>query len=202
MLLLTGILPKLKSDPVGDTSVFTSAQVAASGGHTHTSGPDLGPGLPWDHHSSGDHSRDVRRPQLGATVTAPTRERTMPPHSLQGRGATPNLTPTAKGHPPPGLTDSLKLIDRVVELAALPASLKDRLASGWLVTRRKQKQKGHGDSGPLALTPAEDEKMTKLSLVRGLSDDPPPSPKKTGKDASVTSDHESDGPPPPSMPHG
>lgn len=48
MLLLTGILPKLKSDPVGDTREFTSAQVAASGGHTHTSGPDLGPGLPRD----------------------------------------------------------------------------------------------------------------------------------------------------------
>lgn len=168
MLLLTGILPQLKSDPVGDTSTFTSAQVAASGGHTHTSGPALGPGLPRDlplRPVPLSGTRGIHR--LSTTVRAPTGERTTPPHTLEGRGATPQPHARWKGSPPPSLIGTLKLIDWVVERAALPASLKDGLAGGWLVTCQEQKRKGRGDSGPLALTLAEDEKMAKPSLVRG-----------------------------------
>lgn len=65
----------------------------------HTSGPALGPGLPRDlplRPVPPSGTRGIHR--LSTTVGAPAGERTPPPHTLEGRGATPNLALGVKGH--------------------------------------------------------------------------------------------------------
>lgn len=137
MLLLTGILPKLKSDPARDTVYIykgikrpvwmSQACLYSQMAWTQPPGPTAGLGQGrgkqpvWDHsHHHGSH--------LGEEETAP--------HLVGDREPSPNFTLNLKGRSPSGLIGfgSLKLIVWVVKLACLPSQFKKRLLSCWLIT--------------------------------------------------------------------
>lgn len=137
MLLLTGILPKLKSDPARDTVYIykgikrpvwmSQACLYSQMAWTQPPGPTAGLGQGrgkqpvWDHsHHHGSH--------LGEEETAP--------HLVGDREPSPNFTLNLKGRSPSGLIgfSSLKLIVWVVKLACLPSQFKKRLLSCWLIT--------------------------------------------------------------------
>ena len=138
MLLLTGILPKLKSDRARDTTHFykgvkcavcldvTRAPVGPTA-WALLPGPTAGPG-----------------PGLGtqglsgvrATTLVPTSESKRWPALPAGDGEpSPNFALDLKGHSPSGLIgfSSLKLTVWVVKLACLPSQFKKRRLSCWLI---------------------------------------------------------------------
>lgn len=136
MLLLTGILPKLKSDPARDTRhIYKCIKSPCLDVPCTPVGPDAQPAPLGPAPDQAPSTEGVKRLRIHASGRPPLKRPSTAPHMLQGAGVISQFHTQFKGHSPSGLIGfgSLKLIVWVVKLACLPANLRKRLLSHQLI---------------------------------------------------------------------